>query len=102
MSSTIGIPSKKQVIVESCPFCGSDAVDIKEFELGDMAVVCTNVHCLATGPVNSDAETAVNLWNAATHKPQQQIQQLTQQVNSLETQVVSLSATPATGPLSPV
>jgi Lar family restriction alleviation protein len=50
-----------KLIINPCPFCGSDDTSLKLLEDPEVAVVC--YHCLATGPVAGNDETAAEMWN---------------------------------------
>lgn len=64
----LNILVKKPIMAEACIFCEEDETSLAITGQGDNYVLCGN--CLAQGPKNADAQTAVELWNEALHRQQ--------------------------------
>lgn len=61
----------RNVVVENCPFCGSDNLDTVGGSGNETAIKCNN--CRAKGPGSLDAEAATVLWNACNQDKQKEI-----------------------------
>jgi Lar family restriction alleviation protein len=49
------------VILESCPFCGSQHVESSEVDINGWMVECMDCH--ATGPIGRTEALSVTAWN---------------------------------------
>jgi len=55
---------ERMTVINACPFCGHDDVEIDEIELGIIAICCPE--CLTIGPHQDGAqsvELAIEKWN---------------------------------------
>ena len=56
--------AEEQTVINPCPFCGHDDVEVDEIELGIIAICCPE--CLTIGPHQDGAqsvELAIEKWN---------------------------------------
>lgn len=83
---SLTVIKKVQTFAESCPFCESDDLEVTSSPMGGYQVHC--IHCDARGP---DGDTDfVDQWNAALHKVQKQVNELTASVETLEAAVSTM------------
>jgi len=55
---------ERKTVINSCPFCGHDDVEVDEIELGIISICCPE--CMAIGPHQDGAqsvELAIEKWN---------------------------------------
>lgn len=55
---------ERKTVINACPFCGHDDVEVDEIEIGIIAICCPE--CMAIGPHQDGAqsvELAIEKWN---------------------------------------
>ena len=54
-----------KIKINPCPFCGKNG---RLLQVGWNSVVCSNVDCLARGPIKQTVKEAIKAWNSAWQK----------------------------------